>query len=261
MELDILTSKRGTRVVKATQLHRALGLNDNHYQANVQQWLKDVYQFADGIRRPEGLKDYARSQRTRGELMQEYYLQVEFAKLVALAARSKVKQAIANKLSKEECVYPDHIKLGSEEIFALLEQTKAMTRLSCQKAAESRHLAHFTSRRGSGDYWQHFRREQIVFTTMDALRTRIKNQRDKAKAGCELRELLLHVDELETIRIGIVDHYAAQGKPMPYAQEMGKLAKSFAKELDLQVVDDRKGELLFAPTADGEIIRSLQVAA
>jgi hypothetical protein len=59
MNLPILTSKKGTRVVKASELHRALGLADHHYQTNVRTWIKDVYQFPDAIRRAEGMKDYA----------------------------------------------------------------------------------------------------------------------------------------------------------------------------------------------------------
>ncbi|NJC26335.1 hypothetical protein [Neolewinella antarctica] len=261
MDLKILTSKRGTRVVKATQLHRALGLNDNHYQVNVQQWLKDVYEFTNGIRRPEGLKDYARSAKTKGQLMQEYYLQVEFAKLVALGTKSKVKQAVATKLSKEEQIYPEHVKLSTDEMLTLLEQTKAMARISCQKGAEQRHLAHYSHRRGSGDYWQHFRHEQIVFLKMEDIRAALKEKGVKSKATAELRDLLLRFDPLETIRIGIVDHYAALGSSMPYAQEMGQLAKTLATELRLEVVDDRKGDLLFAPAADSELVRKLQIAA
>lgn len=261
MELQILTSKRGTRVVKATELHRALGLNDNHYQANVQHWLKDVYEFGDGIRRPEGLKDYARSGKTRGQLMQEYYLQVEFAKLIALCAKSKVKQAVANKLSKEEEVYPEHVKLSSADTLALLEQTKAMARISCQKAAESRHYAHYASRRGTGEYWNHFRNEQVTFAKMDDLRASLKAKGISVKSNMDIRDLLLRSDALETIRVGIVDHYAALGNGMPFAQEMGKLAKQLAKELRLEVVDDRKGDLLFAPAVDGDLIRQMQHAA
>ena len=261
MELQILTSKRGTRVVKATQLHRALGLNDNHYQANVQLWLKDVYEFKDGIRRPEGLKDYARSNKTKGQLMQEYYLQVELGKLIALGTKSKVKQAIANKLAKEEQVYPEHVKLSVAQTLELLELTKGMAHLSCQKAAEARHLAHYAHRRGSEDYWQHFRHEQIVFVKMDELRATLKAQRIKTKSTAELRDLLLRHDPLETIRIGIVDHFAALGNSLPFSQEMGKLAKQLAREIKLDAVDDRAGEVLFAPQVDGEIMRKLQYAA
>lgn len=261
MELTIHISKKGTRVVKATELHRALGLNDNHYQANVRQWIKDVYQFADGIRRPEGLRDFARSKQSRGSLLQEYYFAIEFAKLIALGSRSKVKQAIATKLSKEEDVYPEHVKLSATDTLELLEQVKALARFSCQKAAESRHRAYYTAKRGSGDYWNHFRREQVVLTTMADLKEELQRREIKVPARADLRELMQRVNPYELIRIGIVDHYAALGNSLPYAQQLGSLALELARQLRLEIVDDRKGDLLFAPVADAEVVRKMQRVA
>jgi len=122
MDINIHISKKGTRVVKASELHRALGLNDNHYQANVRHWLKDVYQFTDGIRRPEGMKDFARDPRCKGQVVKEYYLCLEFGKLIALSSKSKVKQAVATRLSKEEDVYPEHVQLSATETLELLDR-------------------------------------------------------------------------------------------------------------------------------------------
>lgn len=262
MQLAILISKKGTRVVKATELHRALGLADHHYQQNIRLWLKDVYQFSNGIRRPEGLKDFARSPQSQGQLMQEYYLALELAKLIALATRSKVKQAVATKLSKEEEVYPEQVSLSAEETLELLEQTKAMARISCQKAAESRHFSYYTSRGEEGaTFWNRFRREQVVHTTMADLKEILSKRGQSIAAKHDFRDLLVRVDAYELIRIGIVDHYAALGNSLPYAQELGRLAKKFAMELRLEVVDDRKGDLLFAPVADVEVVRKLQRAA
>jgi len=261
MNLQILISKKGTRVVKATELHRALGLADHHYQNNVRHWLKDVFQFVDGIRRPEGLKDYARSPQSKGALMQEYYLQLELAKLIALSSKSKVKQAIATKLSKEEKVYPEHVSLTATETLELIEQTKAMARISCQKAAESRHLAYYSSKRGSGEFWNHFRKENVVLTTMADLRDQLERRGQKPSARFDLRDLLIRADAYELIRVGIIDHYAALGNSLPYAQELGRLAKELAAELRLEVVDDRQGDLLFAPVADAEVVRKLQRVA
>lgn len=261
MELTIRTSKKGTRVINATELHRALGLSDHHYQNNVRHWLKDVYQFTDGIRRPEGMKDYARDPKSKGDLMQEYYLSLELGKLIALTSKSKVKQAIATRLSKEEDVYPEHVQLSTTETLELLEQVKAMARISCQKAAESRHLAHYTRKRGTGDYWNHYRREQIVGCTMAELREQLNLRGQKVAAKADLRELINLVDPCDLIRIGIIDHYAAMGNTLPYAQQLGNLAKELARQLRLEIVDDRKGDLLFAPIADAEILRKMQRVA
>lgn len=261
MELNIHISKKGTRVVKATELHRSLGLNDNHYQVNIRQWIKDVYQFADGIRRPEGLRDFARSKQSRGKLLQEYYLAIEFAKLIALGSRSKVKQAVATKLAKEEDVYPEHVKLSATETLELLEQVKALARISCQKAAESRHLAYFSSKRGTAEYWNHFRREQVVLTSMADLKEELQRRELKVSGRYDLRDLMQRVNPYELIRIGIVDHYAALGNSLPYAQQLGSLAQELARQLRLEIVDDRKGDLLFAPAADAEVVRKMQRVA
>ena len=261
MELQILTSRKGTRVIRATELHRSLGLADHHYQANVRAWLKDIYEFHDGIRRPEGLKDYARSTKSKGNLVQEYYLQVEFGKLIALASKSKVKMAVASKLAKEADVYPENVQLSTTQTLELLEQTKAMARMSLQKAAEERHLAHYTARRGSGDYWNHFRKEQVVLTTVAELREELDRRNQTYAKSHSLRDLLRRVDAPELIRIAIVDHYAAQGNPLPYAQQIGGLAKELATQLHLEIVDDRQGQSLFTPPADAEVLRKLQPAA
>lgn len=261
MELTIHISRKGTRVVKATQLHRALGLNDNHYQANVRHWIKDVYQFGDGIRRPEGLRDFARDPKCRGKLLQEYYLAVELAKLIALGSRSKAKQAVATKLAKEEDVYPEHVKLSAADTLELLEQVKALSRISCQKAAESRHLAYYVAKRGNADYWNHFRREQVVLTTMADLQEELRRRDVKVTGRYELRDLLQRVNTYDLIRIGIVDHYAALGNSLPYAQQLGSLGQELARQLRLEIVDDRKGDLLFAPVADAEVVRKMQRVA
>ncbi|WP_020570921.1 hypothetical protein [Neolewinella persica] len=261
MELTIRTSRKGTRVIKATELHRALGISDHHYQTNIRHWLKDIYQFSDGIRKPAGMKDYARSPQSRGALMQEYYLSLELGKVIALASKSKLKQAIATKLSKEEDVYPEQVQLSTTETLELLEQVKAMARISCQKAAESRHLAHYSRKRDTAEYWNFYRREQIVGCTMADLREQLKMRGQKIAAKADLRELINRVDPYDLIRIGIIDHYAAMGNTLPYAQQLGNLAKELAKQLRLEIVDDQQGDLLFAPIVDAEVVRKLQRVA
>lgn len=261
MDLTIRVSKKGTRVVKASELHRALGLADHHYQANVRGWIKDVYQFADGIRKPVGMQDYARSTNTKTDVVHEYYFNLEFARLVALSAKSKVKQAIATKLSKEEAVFPERVQLTAEQTLELLEQTKAMTRFSCQIAAEERHLNAYIRRTGSGDYWNRYRATNVVKVTMEELRTQLTDRSISYNRNHRVRELLLRHDPLECIRVGIVDLYAAQGYSIPYALQLGKLARELADTMSLEVTDDRQGEGLFTAPADVDLIRQLQRVA
>lgn len=261
MELTILTSRKGTRVVKATDLHRCLGLADHHYQANVRNWLRDVYQFADGIRTPEGMKDYARSSKTKTGVVQEYYFNLELARLITLASKSKVKQAIANKIAKSEAAFPDRVQLTPEETLQLLELTKAMARLTCQEAAEERHLAAYVRRRGNADYWNRFRVDNVTRVRTEEIREQLKLRGIAAPSTLRVRDLLLRYAPLECIRIAVVDHYAGKDFPLPYANQMGDLAHKFAESLRLEVVDDRQGESLFAPVAEESLVQRLQRAA
>jgi hypothetical protein len=96
-ELEVFESKRGTKVVAATNLHYVLGLPSHHYGANLRKWLKDIYEFRDGIRRPQGLRDYAKRPRP-GEPIEDYFLTLELAKLIVLRTNSKVKMKYARLL-------------------------------------------------------------------------------------------------------------------------------------------------------------------
>ncbi|MEL6357883.1 MAG: hypothetical protein AAFQ37_13230, partial [Bacteroidota bacterium] len=188
MDLLILTSKKGTRVIKSTQLHQALGLNDNHYAQNVKRWLADVYQFSDGIRKPAGMTDYARAKTGNDTLLKEYYLSLELARLITLGSRSKRKQVIANKLVKEEAAFPQRVQLGAEDMFRLVEQTKAMSRTSCQLAAEKRHLAAYTRRRGSAEFWNHYRTEMTGYKKEDLI-GRLRSRGISLKSSYSVRDL------------------------------------------------------------------------
>ena len=97
MELEVLESKHGTKVVTASNLHQVLGLPAHHYSANARKWMKDLYEFRDGIRRPRALRDYAKRPRP-GEPIEDFYLTLELAKLIALRTNSKDKLKCARLL-------------------------------------------------------------------------------------------------------------------------------------------------------------------
>jgi len=97
MELEVLVSKQGTKVVAASNLYQVLLLPGKHYGTQVRKWMKDLYEFRDGIRRPQPLRDYAKRPRP-GEPIEDYYLTLELAKLVALRTNSKFKLKYARLL-------------------------------------------------------------------------------------------------------------------------------------------------------------------
>lgn len=97
MELEVLLSKQGTKVVVASNLYQVLQLPAKHYGTHLRKWMKDLYEFRDGIRRPQPLRDFAKRPRP-GEPMEDFYLTLELAKLIALRTNSKYKLKYARLL-------------------------------------------------------------------------------------------------------------------------------------------------------------------
>lgn len=97
MALEIFESKHGTKVIAASNLYEVLRLPRRQYSPQVRKWLKDLYEFRDGIRRPQPLRDYARRPRP-GEPFEDFFLTLELAKLITLRTTSKDKLKFARLL-------------------------------------------------------------------------------------------------------------------------------------------------------------------
>ena len=257
MELQVLISKKGTKVVIASNLHAVLQLADHHYSMNVRKWLDEVYEFQDGIRRPVKMQDYAVRKIKDNPVMKDYYLSAELAKLITLSSRSKLKQKYARYLlevmNEEERVD----QLTQEQVETVLDLTKAMSTLSCQEASEKRHLAIYEKRNGgsAANWWKY--RASILGYSAEKLK------REMEKIGTEIkgktqRQMLMQIDRHELIRMGIIDLFLGMGKSAEYAKVMGDLAKRFAQEMNIDVVDDKQGGNLFGPNAKPEIVHQLR---
>lgn len=90
MKLEVFESKQGTKVVTASNLHAVLKLPVRQYGSMTRRWMRDLYEFGDGIRRPQAYRDYAKRPRP-GEPIEDFYLTLELAKLIALRTNSKDK--------------------------------------------------------------------------------------------------------------------------------------------------------------------------
>ncbi len=97
MELQILVSKKGTRVVTATSLHKALQLPAHRYNAHVEKWLSDVYAFKDDVRAALNMRDFAQRNFKYSKL-KDYYISLEMATLITLNSTSPVKKQYAKYL-------------------------------------------------------------------------------------------------------------------------------------------------------------------
>lgn len=232
IQLQIYTSKKGTKVVTATHLYKLLQLSEKHYLLNIERWLSDVYEFRDGIRTPEKMRDFA-PRKKEGELAQDYYLSVELAKLITLHSRSKVKLKYAKLLSKEldTTEYGDDV-LTKKQVLALLGLTQDMQYVSKQEEHERKHLQMYKKRNGGSiaNWWKH--RAQIL--GYDA-----KNMKDNIKKRQNTSQGVLFKDQHELIRAGVIDFFMGIGKTARTARKFGDLAKKLAQTFNIEIFDDR----------------------
>lgn len=256
-DLHILVSKKGTKVVTATSLYMALQLPNQHYAANIKKWLTDIYEFKDGIRRPVRMQDYAQRSIKDNPILKDYYLSVELAKLITLNSKSKVKQKYAKWLFSLEEKVENAELLTKDQVVTILELAKAMGLLSCQEACERRHMKVYEERNGgqANNWWKH--RSQVLGYNGQKLREKLHRKGKKA-SGKSQKQMLMQVDKYEMIRTGVIDLFMAMGKSERYARNLGDLAKILAREMKIDVYDDRDSELDFGPKVNSKLVEEVK---
>jgi phage anti-repressor protein len=256
MELEIFVSKKGTKVVAATNLHAVLQLPKAQYSRNVRRWQREVYEFHDGIRQPEVLKDYAQ-RHVEGLGAEDFYLTVELAKLITLNSASKFKRKFANHLLSLDDQVANAELLSKDQVIAVLELAKAMGLISCQVASEQQHLQRYKAEHGSPANWWAHRSKVLGYSPDDTRNEQQAASGASAKAKSQ-RELLFKVDKYETIRAAVIDLFLALGKPETYARNLGDLAKEFARELRVELWDDRDVSLNFPTGVNMNLVQEIK---
>jgi phage anti-repressor protein len=257
MNLTVYVSKKGTRVVRAMELYQALDLPAAQYPRQIKRWINDHYEFSDGIRKPVRMQDYAKRP-LRDQVVDDYFLSVEMGKMIALRSSSKHKLKFAQYLSTFEDQAGRPEQFTRTQIAAMIDLAKAMGLLSCQLAAEQKHLEVYESRNGgSPANWWKYRAELLGYSTED-LRKKMRIQ-GKSAQGKSQRELLLAIDKYEMIRTGVIDLLMAAGKSESYAKHLGDLAKLFAEEMQVSIYNDQKAESLsLAPTVNPRLVEKIR---
>ncbi len=97
MALEVFESKKGTKVVTVSSLFATLNLPVRQYGSLVRRWLRDVYEFNDGMRKPQPYRDFAKRPRP-GDPIEDFFITLELAKLIALRTNSKNKLKYARLL-------------------------------------------------------------------------------------------------------------------------------------------------------------------
>ena len=102
-EIQVLISKKGTKVVIASHLHRSLRIPMFKFNRNIAKWIEGVYAFEDDMRCPVEFKDYGERKIEFGK-QKDYYLSLELARLISLQAEtdSKIKLELAKHLAALE---------------------------------------------------------------------------------------------------------------------------------------------------------------
>jgi len=258
MELQILISKKGTKVVTASNLYGALALPEQHYSTILLKWIDDFYEFTEGIRKPVRLQDYAKRKISNNPILKDYYLSIELAKKIVLRSKSKLKRKFANKLHALQHKAEAVEVLTQDQIETVLEVAKTMTRMSCQESAERKHQEIYTSRNGgSGANWWKYRAHLLGYSA-DYLRKQMEAQGKKYK-GKTQRQMLLHLNNKpEMIRTAVIDLFMASGKSENHARKLGDMAKLFALELQLDVYDDKDSGNLFASSVNTALLSKMK---
>lgn len=260
MDLHILVSKKGTKVVTATNLYQALELPEAQYTRLIRKGLFDLYEFRDGLRRPIGMQDYAPC-KVKDSLIKDYYLSIELARQMVLRSNSRHKAKYARMLLDLDEKAEHGELLSSEQLLQLLDLTRVMGLVSCQVSAERQHLAIYEQRNGGdASNWWAFRAEVLGYNAVE-LRREVE-RRGKSAKGKSLRQMLLIVDKYEMIRTAVIDLYMAKGKSERFACSLGDFAKAMASELEVQIIDDR-GELPaeFLPPVDINLAKEIRLAS
>lgn len=242
MDLQILVSKKGTQVVTATNLHDALRLPQHKYNSNVGKWLSDVYSFKDDIRKPVELSDFSK-RNLKLSKRKDFYLSIELAKLITLNSDSTAKQQYAKWLTSLEEKEDTIEAFSKDQIVAVLELTKAMGLISCQKSVEQRHLQAYEASFGKPYRWWEYRANLLGYS-VEKLKSKLE-QVGKNYKGKSILQMLMSVDKYEIIRMAVIDLFLALGKSKEYAKSMGDLAKFFATEMNIEIWDDRKSSINF----------------
>ena len=83
-------------------------------------------------------------------------------------------------------------------------------------------------------------------------------QLGKKAEGKSQRQMLMQVDKYEMVRTAVIDLFMGLGKPEQYAQSLGNLAKAFARELNVEIFDDRDAAPAFLPKLNGELAEEVK---
>lgn len=262
MSLHVLVSRKGTRVVTASNLYQALELPPAQYGRAIRHWVRDIYELDGVLRRPEHGRDFA-PRRNRDNPSGDYYLSLPLARQIALRTNSRHKLKYALQLQALCTRKEAALSLRPEAIHALSGLARTLSLMSCQIACERHHLALYRRRhKGSAASWW-FYRAQLLGYSLEELRRRAA-QKGIAARRKSARALLLLFDESELVRTAAFDLFVAMGHEPPYALGLAEAVRASFTGAGWSVCDDRAAGNIFTasvPTDWAQEVYALEAGA
>ena len=244
MDLHVLVSRKGTRVVTASNLYRVLELPPAQYGTRVRRWVRDVYELEGELRRPEHGRDFA-PRKVSENPAGDYYLSLPLALQIVLRSNSRHKVKYARHLKALCASTQPEVQPHPEVARARTGLARTLALVSCQIACEQHHLEVYRRRnRDSAAGWWPYR-AQLLGYTLEELRRRA------AQRGIDLRRksaraLLLLLDEAELVRAAAIDLFMALGYEAAYALALGEAVRAAFEAGGWSVCDDRAGGNIFS---------------
>lgn len=256
MDIQVLISKKGTAVVIASHLHRALGLKPEQFPNHCKKWLADLYEFDDHLRKPTKMKDFA-ERRLKDSIVPDYYLGIDLAKQITLRSNSKEKKKLIQYLNAFLKKYNQQHALNQEQIKLAFELGSIMCSMQAQRDAEEKHKAAFIKSNGKEKDWYSYRNKLTGINKLD-LQDQLMRQ-GKLPGNKNSRSLLFLLDKYQLIRIAVIDLLKSIQKSDQFAKDMGDLALFFAQKQSLDIYKDTEKQVLQFQQAKTSISADVKV--
>jgi phage anti-repressor protein len=173
-------------------------------------------------------------QSSGGRPVVEYLLTEKTAIRIVLQSRMEksiqLEEIIVNAFKEKQTGF----LLSADQVSALTDVVKAMTLVSIQKKAETKHYFALNKPK---DWWQY--RANLLGYSKESL---IEALEKINKGYHSMKAALIKIDPAEIIRTGVIDLLIALGRDREYALNVAEFAKMIAEKngYHLQIWDDTK---------------------
>jgi phage anti-repressor protein len=182
----------------------------------------------------------------------DWAISIEMAKHIAMIQKTTKGKEIRNYLLSLDKKVTQGEFLNQQQIMALFDICKVMGFFSVQEYFEREHYEKIF-KESEINWWEE--RARLFGYTAKELQKALADLGIKYK---NQRQAIFRLDKTELIRIGVIDLFRSMGKDKAYAQNVGNMAKSIAKELNPEIYNDLNSTIDFKSEEQKLIITDLK---